>query len=87
MVALYMFHEYFLCVELVASLIFYEQKSYLIFFFFLKLKTELMKGHVFEGWHEGEINFAPSYKYYPNSGLYFGRDHKRKHKKRRAPAW
>lgn len=46
-----------------------------------------MEGHVFEGWHEGVINFAPSYKYYKNSELYFGCDEKRKHNKRRAPAW
>ncbi|KAM1938369.1 hypothetical protein FF1_015979 [Malus domestica] len=51
-----------------------------------QLKVELMEGRVFEGWHEGLINFAPSYKYYPNSGLYFGCDQKRKYK-RRAPAW
>lgn len=52
-----------------------------------QLKVELMEGHVFEGWHEGVINFAPSYKYYKNSELYFGCDEKRKHNKRRAPAW
>ncbi|CAN6577758.1 unnamed protein product [Malus baccata var. baccata] len=64
-----------------------EKQKWKLLLEYDQLKTELMEGHVFEGWHEGEINFAPSYKYYPNSGLYFGRDHKRKHKKRRAPAW
>lgn len=46
-----------------------------------------MEGHVFEGWNEGEINFPPTYKYNPNSEVYFGCDHKRKPQKTRAPAW
>ncbi|XP_048330297.2 type IV inositol polyphosphate 5-phosphatase 9 isoform X2 [Ziziphus jujuba] len=52
-----------------------------------ELKMELMKGHVFQGWNEEEINFPPTYKYNPNSEVYFGCDHKRKPQKIRAPAW
>jgi hypothetical protein len=52
----------------------------------LKLRMELMDGQVFQGWHEGIIKFAPTYKYYPNSDLYYGGDGK-KGEKRRAPAW
>ncbi|XP_062119413.1 type IV inositol polyphosphate 5-phosphatase 9-like [Humulus lupulus] len=49
-----------------------------------QLKVEMSEGHIFEGWSEGEINFAPTYKYNSNSEAYFG-DQKRQ--KRRAPAW
>ncbi|CAK7324862.1 unnamed protein product [Dovyalis caffra] len=52
-----------------------------------QLKAELMEGHVFQGWHEGMIEFAPTYKYYQNSKVYYGCDQKRKGKKKRAPAW
>ncbi|XP_038688266.1 type IV inositol polyphosphate 5-phosphatase 9-like isoform X2 [Tripterygium wilfordii] len=52
-----------------------------------QLKAEFMKGHVFQGWHEGVIEFAPTYKYYPNSGIYYGCHQKKKGEKRRAPAW
>ncbi|XP_057961970.1 type IV inositol polyphosphate 5-phosphatase 9 [Malania oleifera] len=53
-----------------------------------QLRTELMDGQVFEGWHEGKINFSPTYKYYPNSDVYYGGDHQgKKDKKRHAPAW
>ncbi|KAI4352066.1 hypothetical protein L6164_006352 [Bauhinia variegata] len=52
-----------------------------------QLKTELMEGHVFEGWHEGEIEFPPTYKYHPNSENYVGYDQPCVSKKRRAPAW
>ena len=48
---------------------------------------ELTEGRVFEGWHEGEIEFPPTYKYYPNSEDYMGSDQQHKCKKRRAPAW
>ncbi|KAF5734056.1 hypothetical protein HS088_TW16G00498 [Tripterygium wilfordii] len=52
-----------------------------------QLKAEFMKGHVFQGWHEGVIEFAPTYKYYPNSGIYYGCHQKKRGEKRRAPAW
>ncbi|KAG8379511.1 hypothetical protein BUALT_Bualt07G0096100 [Buddleja alternifolia] len=52
-----------------------------------QLKAELIKGHIFEGWHEKEIEFAPTYKYDQNSDDYYGSNHKIKAKTRRAPAW
>jgi phosphatidylinositol-bisphosphatase len=52
-----------------------------------QLKTELMEGHVFEGWQEETINFAPTYKYYPNSDDYYGLNQDGKEKKLRTPAW
>ncbi|KAI3455119.1 hypothetical protein Pfo_011782 [Paulownia fortunei] len=52
-----------------------------------QLKAELTKGRVFEGWHEKEIEFAPTYKYDKNSDDYYGSDHKIKAKRMRAPAW
>ncbi|KAJ6976954.1 type IV inositol polyphosphate 5-phosphatase 9-like isoform X1 [Populus alba x Populus x berolinensis] len=52
-----------------------------------QLKAELMEGHVFQGWNEGKIEFAPTYKYYKNSQVYYGCDQKRKGEKKRAPAW
>ncbi|KZV21762.1 hypothetical protein F511_02920 [Dorcoceras hygrometricum] len=39
------------------------------------------------GWHEDEIEFAPTYKYNQNSDDYYVSDHRLKAKKRRAPAW
>ena len=48
----------------------------------MKLRTELMEGQ-FRAWHEGAINFAPTYKYLPNSDEYFDKDFETK----RAPAW
>lgn len=54
----------------------------------VKLKQEIREGQVFEGWHEGAINFAPTYKYNPNSDAYYGSsDHGKKGEKKRAPAW
>ncbi|KAM7250725.1 hypothetical protein ACFE04_022608 [Oxalis oulophora] len=52
-----------------------------------QLKEELMEGHVFQGWQEGVINFAPTYKYYPNSKDYYGCHQSRKGEKSRSPAW
>ncbi|CAA3007853.1 type IV inositol polyphosphate 5-phosphatase 9-like isoform X1 [Olea europaea subsp. europaea] len=52
-----------------------------------QLKAEQAKGHVFEGWQEEEIEFAPTYKYYQNSDDYYGCNQKINEKKRRAPAW
>ncbi|XP_038719839.1 type IV inositol polyphosphate 5-phosphatase 9 [Tripterygium wilfordii] len=47
-----------------------------------QLRMELMEGRVFEGWHEGTIQFPPTYKYWPDSDVYFGFT-----QKWRAPAW
>ncbi|KAG9457688.1 hypothetical protein H6P81_002196 [Aristolochia fimbriata] len=52
-----------------------------------QLRAELSEGRVFEGWHEGPINFAPTYKYYPDSDNYYGCAQPKKGEKRRAPAW
>lgn len=43
-------------------------------------------GRVFDGWKEGKIYFAPTYKYSYNSDAYAGETTKSK-KKRRTPAW
>lgn len=48
---------------------------------------EVMDGQVLGGWHEGPIEFAPTYKYYPNSDVYYGGGQGQKGEKRRAPAW
>ena len=53
----------------------------------MKLKMEMMDGQVLEGWEEGNIKFGPTYKYYPNSEVYYGGLHGLKAEKRRAPAW
>ncbi|CAO2188260.1 unnamed protein product [Urochloa humidicola] len=55
-----------------------------------ELQLELSKGRQFDGWREGHVTFAPTYKYHRNSDQFFwcagggagGRD-----KKHRAPAW
>ncbi|XP_062182540.1 type IV inositol polyphosphate 5-phosphatase 3-like [Phragmites australis] len=49
-----------------------------------QLKRELKKGRAFDGWTEGIIEFAPTYKYELNSGKYIGDDQKGG---RRTPAW
>ncbi|KAM7266471.1 hypothetical protein ACFE04_004368 [Oxalis oulophora] len=49
-----------------------------------QLAQELRKGHVFDGWSEDTINFAPTYKYEMNSEKYYGEDPKAG---RRNPAW
>ncbi|XVF85544.1 hypothetical protein PTKIN_Ptkin17bG0125700 [Pterospermum kingtungense] len=52
-----------------------------------QLTMELMNGQ-FRGWHEGSITFAPTYKYRPNSDVYYGCfKHSKKGEKKRAPAW
>nr|XP_027079702.1 type I inositol polyphosphate 5-phosphatase 2 isoform X1 [Coffea arabica]XP_027079703.1 type I inositol polyphosphate 5-phosphatase 2 isoform X1 [Coffea arabica] len=51
-----------------------------------QLSKELRSGHVFDGWMEGVINFAPTYKYEFNSDRYVGEDPKEGEKKR-SPAW
>ncbi|KAL8157661.1 type IV inositol polyphosphate 5-phosphatase 9-like [Apium graveolens] len=53
-----------------------------------QLKQETRDGQAFEGWHEGVINFAPTYKYHLNSDSYYGTaEHGREGQKKRAPAW
>ncbi|XXG51274.1 hypothetical protein AAC387_Pa02g5087 [Persea americana] len=52
-----------------------------------QLRVELSEGRTFEGWHEGIIEFAPTYKYHPNSDKYYGWNQTKKGEKRRAPAW
>ncbi|KAG8498733.1 hypothetical protein CXB51_005096 [Gossypium anomalum] len=52
-----------------------------------QLRMELMNGQ-FEGWNEGSIQFAPTYKYRPNSDVYYGCfNQSKKGEKKRAPAW
>ncbi|CAO2201885.1 unnamed protein product [Urochloa humidicola] len=57
-----------------------------------ELLLELSKGRCFEGWCEGHVTFAPTYKYQPNSDEFYWRtsasDGTGHHRKRhRAPAW
>lgn len=51
-----------------------------------QLSRELRKGHVFEEWKEGTINFPPTYKYEINSDRYVGQN-PREGEKIRSPAW
>ncbi|KAE8671532.1 Type I inositol 1,4,5-trisphosphate 5-phosphatase CVP2 [Hibiscus syriacus] len=51
-----------------------------------QLNMERYTGRVFNGFKEGRIVFAPTYKYSYNSDLYAGKTVKSK-KKRRTPAW
>ncbi|XP_059300086.1 type IV inositol polyphosphate 5-phosphatase 9-like isoform X2 [Lycium ferocissimum] len=52
-----------------------------------QLKAELREGCIFKGWQEEEIEFAPTYKYFPDSDEYYGCSQNRKRGKSRAPAW
>ncbi|XP_038884521.1 type IV inositol polyphosphate 5-phosphatase 3-like isoform X5 [Benincasa hispida] len=49
-----------------------------------QLLWELKKGRAFDGWTEGNLTFAPTYKYENNSEKYYGEDPK---VGRRTPAW
>ncbi|KFK41592.1 hypothetical protein AALP_AA2G148700 [Arabis alpina] len=49
-----------------------------------QLVKEYKKGRAFDGWSEGTLNFAPTYKYQANSDEYTGNDGKAM---RRTPAW
>ncbi|KAI3877945.1 hypothetical protein MKW92_038392 [Papaver armeniacum] len=51
-----------------------------------QLSKEFKKGRVFEGWKEGTLSFAPTYKYEPHSRKYCGEDPTKK-EKRRVPSW
>jgi hypothetical protein len=50
----------------------------------LQLKRELKKGRAFDGWTEGILEFAPTYKYEVNLEKYIGDDQRGG---RRTPAW
>ncbi|XP_019464395.1 PREDICTED: type IV inositol polyphosphate 5-phosphatase 9-like isoform X2 [Lupinus angustifolius] len=53
-----------------------------------QLMKEQMSGNMLRGWNEGAIEFAPTYKYFPNSDMYYGcYHHGKKTEKKRAPAW
>lgn len=53
-----------------------------------QLKAELRNGRVLQGWQEGRIDFVPTYKYCPNSDVYYGSGHENiKGGRGRAPAW
>ncbi|KAI4357440.1 hypothetical protein L6164_001388 [Bauhinia variegata] len=53
-----------------------------------QLRMELMNGNLLRGWNEEAIKFAPTYKYYPNSDVYYGCCYQGdRTQKRRAPAW
>ncbi|CAN4076029.1 unnamed protein product [Withania somnifera] len=51
-----------------------------------ELIKELRSGHVFAGWKEGVINFAPTYKYEIKTDRYVG-EIPREGEKKRSPAW
>uniref|UniRef100_A0A3Q7GYP8 Inositol polyphosphate-related phosphatase domain-containing protein n=1 Tax=Solanum lycopersicum TaxID=4081 RepID=A0A3Q7GYP8_SOLLC len=53
----------------------------------MKLKAELREGCIFNGWQEEDIEFAPTYKYHPDSDDYYGCCQNGKRGKSRAPAW
>lgn len=55
---------------------------------FDQLRQELGEGGVFQGWKEGNIEFAPTYKYSKyNSNRYSGTHPNREGEKQRTPAW
>lgn len=55
---------------------------------FDQLGRELEEGGIFQGWKEGNIKFAPTYKYSSlNSNRYSGGAPNRLGEKQRTPAW
>ncbi|KAG6399214.1 hypothetical protein SASPL_140690 [Salvia splendens] len=62
-----------------------EKKQWAVLLNHDQLSNELRNGHVFDGWKEGMINFAPTYKYEINSDRYVGQNPKGE--KKRSPAW
>ncbi|XP_042510848.1 type I inositol polyphosphate 5-phosphatase 8 [Macadamia integrifolia] len=54
-----------------------------------QLQIEQKAGRVFQGWEEGKIEFAPTYKYLPNSNCYVAQSSSTvsSKEKRRTPAW
>ena len=57
-----------------------EQNRYSILRVFDQLLNEMKRGKILKGWIEAELNFAPTYKYIPNSNQYHC-------KKGRIPSW
>ncbi|KAJ6817358.1 type I inositol polyphosphate 5-phosphatase 2 isoform X1 [Iris pallida] len=53
---------------------------------FDQLSSELRSGRIFDGWKEGMVDFAPTYKFEMNSGRYVG-ENAREGEKMRTPAW
>lgn len=51
-----------------------------------QLKIEQKAGRIFDGWEEGRICFAPTYKYITNSDRYVAQTCTTK-EKTRTPAW
>ncbi|MCO5611714.1 hypothetical protein L7F22_065972 [Adiantum nelumboides] len=51
-----------------------------------QLRQQMQAGGTFDGWHEGFIAFAPTYKYAVNSNRYVGEGAK-SGERRRTPAW
>ncbi|KAL6001236.1 Type IV inositol polyphosphate 5-phosphatase 9 [Asimina triloba] len=49
-----------------------------------QLRAERTNGGIFNGWKEGPIEFAPTYKYYPNSDKYYDSNHGRRRRKRQS---
>lgn len=65
-----------------------EEKNWTALQEFDQLKKELEEGGVFEGWKEGNIEFAPTYKYSTsNCNRYSGGLPGRAGEKQRTPAW
>ena len=62
-----------------------------------QLNIERAGGRVFQGWHESELTFAPTYKYRPGTNIYSGAEdadadvvdagQKKEEEKKRTPAW
>ncbi|XP_017232587.1 type IV inositol polyphosphate 5-phosphatase 7 isoform X1 [Daucus carota subsp. sativus] len=65
-----------------------EEKNWTALQEFDQLKKELEEGGVFEGWKEGNIEFAPTYKYSTfNCNRYSGGFPGKAGEKQRTPAW
>ncbi|KAK4781815.1 hypothetical protein SAY86_015917 [Trapa natans] len=65
-----------------------ERRRWNVLLEYDQLKAELVEGRVFQGWQEGAIEFAPTYKYCPNSDVYHGWNQEIRTSRRfRAPAW
>ncbi|KAF8772854.1 hypothetical protein HU200_005241 [Digitaria exilis] len=52
-----------------------------------ELLLELCKGRQFDGWREGHVTFAPTYKYHRDSDQFYWCADAGRQKKHRAPAW
>lgn len=65
---------------------FRHEKSLIYLSRLLQLRIEQKAGRVFQGWEEGDIYFAPTYKYITNSDTYAYQTSSPK-EKRRTPAW